>query len=330
MLDPTTWKKADFDPDQGPLLAVVIDTEEEFDWGKPVDRASTRVQSIRHQVRAQKVFAEFGIVPTYVIDYPVASQPDGYGPLKEIFADGACDIGAHLHPWVNPPHDEEVCNLHSYPGNLPAELEARKLEVLKKTIEDNFGHRVRAYRAGRYGVGGNSTRVLRKLGFDIDSSIVPGSDFRRDEGPNFLACGPDPYWFAGGEMLEIPVTAGYVGLLGDAGKRLYWPLSGPTGTRLRIPGILARLGLLERIRLSPEGIPFEDLRRLTRAMLARGHRVFTFSYHSPSMDVGHTPYVQSQADLDGFLDTLRRYFDFFINEVGGQPATLAQIRDSAR
>lgn len=230
MLDPSTWQPATLDTRQGPILAVVIDTEEEFDWGRPVDRASTGVASIRHQDRAQALFAEFGIVPTYVVDYPVASQPDGYGPLREFLADGACEIGAHLHPWVNPPHEEPVCNLNSYPGNLPPDLEARKLEVLKKTIEDNFGRPVRAYRAGRYGVGRASTGILRKLGFDVDSSVVPGSDFRRDEGPDFLACGPDPYWFGGngeGRLLEIPVTAGYVGILGDAGKRLYWPLSGP-------------------------------------------------------------------------------------------------------
>jgi hypothetical protein len=49
--------------------------------------------------------------------------------------------------------------------------------------------------------------------------------------------------------------------------------------------------------------------------------VFSFAYHSPSLDVGHTPYVRTAAELDAFLDRFRRYFDYFFGEAGGQPAT---------
>ncbi len=331
MLDPETWTDADFPGLETPVLAVVVDTEEEFDWSRPLARENTGVGSIRHQARAHEIFGQYGIRPTYVVDYAVAIQPDGYGPLGELVADGLCDIGAHLHPWVNPPFEEEVCNRNSYPGNLAETLEKEKLRRLTAEIEDRFGIRPRVYRAGRYGVGPATSGILAGLGYEVDSSVVPFTDFRRGEGPDFTACGCKPYWFGRRErrLLEIPVTVGFAGFLGAGGRNLYTMAAGPLGLKLRLPGLLARSGMVERIRLTPEGADHEERCRLVKALLRTGHRVFTFNYHSPSLGIGHTPYVRSRADLDAFLDGLSRFFDFFLDEIGGRTATLAEMRAMA-
>jgi hypothetical protein len=73
--------------------------------------------------------------------------------------------------------------------------------------------------------------------------------------------------------------------------------------------------------LSPEGFLPEHHRRLTRSLLDRGVRVFSFTLHSPSLRPGCTPYVQSAAELDKFLDACRRYFEFFLGEIGGVAKT---------
>ncbi|MDH5747799.1 MAG: polysaccharide deacetylase family protein [Rhodospirillales bacterium] len=331
MLNPESWSEAKFPADGPPLLAVVVDTEEEFDWALPHGRENTSVASVRHQERAHKIFAEFGIKPTYVVDYAVASQTDGYRPLGELFADGLCEIGAHLHPWVNPPFEEMVNYRNSYPGNLPRNLEKAKLEHLTLEIENRFGVRPTVYRAGRYGVGQASAAILEELGYLVDSSVVPYTNFSRDDGPDFSGCPSKPYWFGGGQkLLEIPVTAGFAGLLGGgfpgkSGRNLYKAVSGPLGLRFHLPGVLARSGVLERIRLTPEGVSHAERCRLTRALLAGGHRVFTFNYHSPSLEPGNTPYVRTPAELDAFLDDFRRYFDYFLGDLGGCPATLGEI-----
>jgi hypothetical protein len=329
MLDLSTHIPARLPADTPPLLVVVVDTEEEFDWAKPVNPGSTGVRSIRHQVRAHRIFEKFGIRPTYVIDYPVASQRDGYGPLAELRADGLCEIGAHLHPWVNPPHDEVVNAFNSYPGNLPPELEHEKLAELTAAIEDGFGLHPVVYKAGRYGVGPNTTETLKALNYRVDASVVPQTDFRADDGgPDFRACGPQPYWFGGSKpLLEIPLSTCFTGALHGAGTWLRPLLTKDLGMKLRLPGIFARLSLLERLRLSPEGIDHDEHRRLTKAMLRRGQKVFSFTYHSPSLDVGHTPYVQSQTDLDRFLDRFERYFEFFMGEIGGRAATPLEVLD---
>src|SRR4029077_14909777 len=131
-----------------------------------------------HQNRTQEIFDRYGVRPTYVVDYPVASQETGYRPLREWLDDGKCQVGAHLHPWVNPPFDEEVNARNSYPGNLPAALEKEKLRRLTEIIEANFGHRPTVYRAGRYGIGAATGAILEELGYEIDTSIVPFTDFR--------------------------------------------------------------------------------------------------------------------------------------------------------
>ncbi len=330
MLDPETWTPARFPPDQPPLLAVVVDTEEEFDWSKPHARDCTAVTTVRHQERAHRVFDAYGIKPTYVVDYPVASQADGYRPLQALLEDGACEIGTHLHPWVNPPFDEEVSAHNSYPGNLPPDLERAKLQRLTETIGETFGIRSTVYRAGRYGVGPASARILADLGYRVDSSVVSYTDFRDDQGPDFRHCGVAPYWFGDGtKLLEVPVTTSFAGMLGEAGQGLYEASFSPAWRRLRLPGILARAGVVERIRLTPEGITPAENRRLVSAMLKAGHKVFTFNYHSPSLAAGHTPYVRTEADLAAFLDGFRRFFDFFFGEAGGAASTLTELRELA-
>jgi hypothetical protein len=132
-----------------PILTVVIHTEEEFDWSKPHDCNATGVEHMQHIDRAQRVFDEFDIVPNYVIDYPIASQEVAIAPLKNFADSGRALIGAHLHPWVSPPHVEEVNARNSYPGNLPRELEAEKLRLLTAKIIDSFGTQPITYLAGR-------------------------------------------------------------------------------------------------------------------------------------------------------------------------------------
>ena len=310
-----------------PKLLVVVDTEEEFDWSKPHARSETRIDHIRHQDRAQNIFERFGIAPTYVVDYPVASQEQGFRLLREWLADGKCEIGAHLHPWVNPPFDEEVCARNSYPGNLPPALEREKLARLTNVIEENFGRRPMIYRAGRYGIGPASGAILEELGYAIDTSVVPFTDFRADGGPDFSALHGDPFWFGPSEhVLEMPLTVAWCGLLRRQGGLLQSQLLSDTALRLHLPGIFSRLGLLERIRLTPEGSSFAELKRLTDVMIAAGKRWFVFSYHSPSVVPGNTPYVRTEAELQGFLGVIEQYCEYFRGRCGGQGTTPRELR----
>lgn len=309
-----------------PLLMVIVDTEESFDWSAPLARANTRVTSMAEQAAAHEIFAKFGAVPTYVVDYPVATTDSSATTLAEYLKAGVCEIGAHLHPWVNPPHVEEVKPFNSYPGNLSAELEREKLAVLTSAIEQNLGVRPRTYKAGRYGIGPNTARILEEAEYEIDLSVVAHTSFGGDGGPDFARFSGAPYWFGGQrKLLEIPLTCGFTGICATAGPSLFPRLSGKTGMKCRLPGITARSRLLERIRLTPEGIDHRAHRRLIDRLLADGQKIFAMAYHSPSLQPGNTPYVRDKADLKAFLETIQRTLDYFINELGGQATTPSAV-----
>ncbi len=312
-----------------PRLLVVIDTEEEFDWAAPLSRNNRAVTSIAAQDRAQEVFGRHNIVPTYVVDWPVASDDSAVAVLKRHLDADTCLIGTHLHPWVNPPDEEVVNPVNSYPGNLPEALERAKLQRLTDLIARNFGSQPVIYKAGRYGVGRATPQLLAELGYCIDMSVVPRTSFAEDGGPDFTDLSDTPYWIDVGPgtvpLLEIPLSTGFAGCLAGHGAWLFPRLDNPLGRALRIKSILARTRMMERIRLSPEGVDVAAHCRLTRALLAQGSRVFMLTYHSPSLAPGHTPYVRNEADVRSFLDSLDRYATWFTTEIGGKPATPLEL-----
>lgn len=309
-----------------PQLIVVIDTEEEFDWNAEPDSMAIGVSAMAHIDRAQTIFNEYGIKPCYVIDYPVASQPQGHALLKQFAEKGQCEIGAHLHPWVNPPIDETLSRPNTYPGNLPEALERQKLLVLRDKIRENFGFAPVAYKAGRYGFGPNTTTILQELGFNIDLSVCPPLDSRADGGPDYRRFDAHPFWFGGRErpILELPCTGGFIGWASTAAIPLFE--TAQALRKFKAPAVLSRLGAVDRLMLSPEGFSATEHVKLTRALFDQGVRTFTWSFHSPSIVPGNTTYVQNDAQLRDFLDSFRLYFDFFFNELGGQASTPTRIR----
>lgn len=310
-------------PDGWPAqLVTVIDTEEEFDWSAAFDSANTSVAHMSGIHRFQEIFDDVGVVPVYVIDYPIASQDIGFAPLKEFSDDGRAVIGAHLHPWVSPPVVEKINDRNSYPGNLPRELEAKKLEVLTDKIEESVGVRPTIYKAGRYGTGPNTHDILEQQGYEVDISPSPPMDFRADGGPNFSRYPSRPCLIGRRRrLLCLPNTGAYVGFLGALGPALYPAITHRALGWARLPGIASRSGALSRIRLSPEGFSLEDMTTLASWLFARGYRVFVLSFHSPSVEPGHTPYVRNTSDLEEFLGRLRGFLEYFRDSLKGKFTT---------
>jgi hypothetical protein len=310
--------EAVFPEDFGRRFTVFGDAEEEFDWAAPLDRdANTTIAFVALPV-ANRFFGEHGIVPTYVADYPVVANAASAAVLQEMAAVGACDVGAHLHPWVNPPHREIVGPANSYAGNLPAQLEAAKLRLLTERIADLIGRRPIVYRAGRYGVGPNSARLLAELGYRIDASVRAGFDYRSDGGPDFTEFPIRPYWI-GEQLLEIPLTTCLAGPLGRFAAL----------TRIdRLRGPLARGNLLNRIPLTPEGVPLAEAKIAVETLLDRGENLFSLSFHTPSVVPGHTPYVKDGEDLALFWAWWDGMFDLFARH-GVTPVRSGEIYQAA-
>lgn len=325
------YRPSDFDVDRPPALYIVIDTEAEFDWTGPFARDQTEVSAMAAIVHGQAIFDRYGLRPVYLVDYPVASQPAGYEPLRPILARGGCVIGAHLQPWTTPPGEEEVTAQNSFACNLPPELEARKIATLLAAIERNFGVVPRFYKAGRYGIGPNTVETLARHGIKVDFSVVPGRDLRAEGGPDFSGFRARPYVAERSGILTLPLTRGYTGALHRAGTELDRLLSKPPLHALHGLGLLRRLRLLDRANLTPEGTPAAEQVALARAMLRRGHRTLVMTFHSPSLAPGHTPYVRDPAEAGAFLASLDQVCRTLFEEIGvlpGNPLDLLPERTS--
>ncbi len=300
------------------MLLLVIDCEEEFNWQNPVQGAAYTLESIKRLGPIQTIFKHCGMRPTYVVGYPIVADERSWAPLAQLKADGECQIGAHLHPWVTPPFVDQSTVAQSFQGNLHADIEFAKMKALTEQIERRFAFRPNIFKAGRYGFGQATAAVLGRLGYEIDMSFLPHWRYDEQGGPSFVDAPIDPFWLQpDARILEIPLTAGFTGLAASVGSWLYSQIDRPAFRAARLPGVLARTGILNRLRLTPEGILLEEAKQLTRRLFVRGHRVFQVSFHSTSLVPGANPYVRTESDVQWFGQWLADYMDFFVRELGG-------------
>ncbi|MFC0204747.1 polysaccharide deacetylase family protein [Novosphingobium soli] len=310
----------------GQRFIVTVDTEEEFDWAAPLDRDRHGVVTVPALRKFQRFCEGFGVVPSYLVDWPVASSSLAPQAIGEAVSRGAAEVGVQLHPWVSPPFVEDVSEFNSFAGNLPFELESAKLHALRDRIESAFGTAPLIYRAGRYGLGPRTAEILRACGIAIDTSVRARFDYSGTGGPNYREHPLRPYWAdADRHLLELPLTTVYWGPLRQLGNVIYPQL----WRAPRFRGLLARAGLLERIPLTPEGITAEEALRGVDIAIDEGLPVLVFSFHSPSLAPGHTPYVRDDEDLDALYDWWRALFAHLARR-GVRPTSVREIMASVQ
>lgn len=330
MLPASATEIVRFPHDSLPKLICIVDAEEEFDWNAPFAASNNSVTTIAAQSKAQAIYRRFNLVPTYAVDYPVASQERGYRPLREFLEAGRCEIGAQLHPWVTPPHEELLGEENSFACNLPRELQFRKIEALTAMISQNFNVSPKLFRTGRYGAGPETPRLLQEFGYEIDCSVLPGPSITKSS-PDYSGAPSEPYWLgAERRLLEIPVTAGMIGPMRYFQDTAYRSFTSSLSRRARLPAILSLAGMLNRARISPEGYSLDRAKNLTRTLMRAGQRVFALTYHSPSLEPGKTPYTRSQRDVERFLAWIENYLEFFMDELRGSPSTPGEILELAK
>ena len=325
---PEFFAPAHLAADHPPQLFIVVDTEEEFDWSAPYSRANVSVTAIDEVGRLQDVLRPYRIKPTYVIDYPVATTVESARRLARFAGRDECQIGAHLHPWVNPPATEQLGPVTSYACNLGADLERAKISQLSEAIHTNLGVRPRVYKAGRYGFGRTTAEALETLGFDVDVSVNPHMDFRDDGGPSFEGFAATPGWFGKKRrLLEVPCTTAFVGTARHMGTTLHRAASARWLRSFKAVGVLARTGTLNKIMLSPEGSTYDEMIAVTDTLVDDGVRTLSLTFHSPSLKPGCTPYVRTAGERDTFLKTIDRYCDYFLTTLRGVPGTPVGLFD---
>lgn len=305
----------------GQRVLLTVDTEEEFDWNGPFRREGYQLSHVAAIPRFQAFCEALGVQPVYLVDWPIAKDPRAVEIIGDAVQRGAAEVGVQLHPWVNPPFDETLSVRNSYPGNLPPALEAAKFMVLRDAVEAAFGCAPLVYRAGRYGLSPHTASLLKRAGIRIDTSVRSLFDYSAQHGPDFSHHPIDPYWIDDDRaLLELPVTSVYCGPLRRLGPMLH-------RAQRHIPTFFSgfsRFNLLERIALTPEGVPAASALRGVDAALASGLSVLVMSLHSPSLAPGHTPYAATEAAVDALYDWFGAVYAHLAQR-GVHPTTVREI-----
>lgn len=303
----------------GHRFLVTVDTEEEFDWSAPFARENRNTRHVPHLARFQKQCNDNGVKPVYMSNCAIIEDDAALELLGGFVDDGLADIGLHLHPWLTPPFEEEVNDENSYACNLPSDLERQKIKYLAGNLKSRFGLTAQIFRAGRYGAGMHTPDILTDLGIRIDTSVRPRFDYSNQFGPDFSNAAIKPYWLRD-NLIELPVTTVFDGNLRRAGDLLFSRLfrSSPSHA------LMAKAGLLERIALTPEGIPLEKAIIGIDRALEEEIGILNFSFHSPSAAIGYTPYVRSQEDQENFYDWWDGVYAH-LAKCGVKPITVEEI-----
>ncbi len=298
-------------------LVVTIDTEED-NWGG-YSNTSFGVENIKKIPALQEIFDEYNVIPTYLVTYPVATNRESIEILRRILEGGRCEIGMHCHPWSTPPFEEERNPYNSMLCNLPLELQQKKMCVLHEVIKTNFGVRATSFRAGRWGYNGNTAIVLERLGYRVDTSITPFTDWAEYHGPDFTRMKPESYRFnppeiftrnQEGKMTEIPASIGYLQDNYEWCNLIDRILTSQPGRRLHLKGLLNRARLISKVSLSPEATDSHKMIGLTKIFMRKKYEMVNMFFHSTSLQAGLSIFVKTKEDETQFFNRLSEYFTF--------------------
>lgn len=316
----------------GHYLFISIDTEEDL-WGGYTVK-NPPLENIKNIHLLQEIFDKYAAIPTYLINYPVATDCYSIELLKALLRENRCDIGAHCHPWNNPPFaDEEDSEYSSFMCNLPYEIILKKLTELHSAIVENLNFTPIVFRAGRWGVGEKVIKVIQKLGYKIDTSVTPYISWEDCNGPKMYRKTNTPYGLSGmvemcneiGKcsscfkkgscVVEIPPTMGFL----QKNSRFCHTVStmvlrNKIFRTFHVSGILDRLGLVNFRVLSPETSTLDAMVNISKAMMNKGHLFLNMSFHSTSLLPGMSPFVRNNSELKSFLVKIDKYLQIMKKE----------------
>jgi peptidoglycan/xylan/chitin deacetylase (PgdA/CDA1 family) len=310
-------------------LLVGIDTEGDNQWDAAA-RANQRFENIYALPRLHALFARHGIRPTYVVTYPVATDPASADVLRALRAGGDCEIGAHHHAWETPPCTPDDVKRHHYASNLPLHQFEAQLAALTNAIGSAVGERPVSYRSGRFGFSAAHVPALERLGYLVESSVAPLFYEAHKQGPDFVEAPLRPYFLAydsatsagSSAVLEVPVSAALNRRWPAALRHLYARAPRPYTTKR----VLRKLGIAHVRWLRPSYSSLDDMVGLARDLARVREPVLNLLFHSSEAIVGGSPYNTTESELQSFCDRLERFFEFARTDLKAAPATFAEFR----
>lgn len=302
-------------------LVITIDTEEDS-WGNWRSAKSTTYNLMQIPM-IQEVFDRVGAIPTYLVNYSVIRDKDGSHKLSKILDKNRCEIGAHCHPWNTPPIEEELNQRNSMLCNLSYDLIRRKMESLQGAITMRFDYAPVCFRAGRWAFSSDVATVLQTLGYKIDTSITPLTDWTDEYGPDFSKAQISPYRFEpekifvpnrNGSILEVPPTIGFLQKNFRLCQKTRNGILNIYLKKLHLIGFLDWSRMMNLRWLSPENSTLNEMIQLAKNFIHNGHSILNMFFHSNSLLIRKTPFVRSEEDLKVFVERIEKFLEFCLTE----------------
>lgn len=320
-----------------PVVTVSIDTEEDG-WGT-YSRIAYSVENIRRLTRLQDLFETYGVRPTYLVNLPPLTDADSVRVLADLATREGVEIGAQCHSWNTPPFSErheadvESDERQSLMSSLPLEVNREKVRTLKAALQREIDVQPTSFRAGRWGYGPTVSRAIAEEGFLVDASVTPFLDWSEMGGPDYSEAPFRPYRFdperpfqpdPRGTMVELPTTVGFLSGHPAASGQRRSKLEKSVLGRSKLVGALDRMGFLARRWLSPEASTTRELLQLSRTWVDSGGEVLAFTFHSPTLLPGATPFVRDESGLNRFLERIEGFLRHCVDQGFGF-ATLTEV-----
>jgi peptidoglycan/xylan/chitin deacetylase (PgdA/CDA1 family) len=309
-------------------LTIGIDTEGDNQWSTE-SRLKPTYANIYALPRLDELFQRYGARPTYLVTYPVATEPRSAETIHQLAQHAGNEIGAHHHVWETPPCDPDEARGLPYALNIPLDRFDRQLATLTAAIAGTTGYSPVSYRSGRYGFHASHTAVLERAGYLVDTSVHPLLYDTYRGGPDFVDAPVTPYLLsydstvsAGtSSLLDVPVSAALSRSLPQWLVRAYGRAPSPYQTKRFLR--LARIVKMHVLR--PSYSSLDDMKSLARRMVKADAPVLNVMFHSSETIVGGSPYNKTQGELDAFLERLTQFLQFAMTELRAEPATLREF-----
>lgn len=308
-------------------LILTVDAHEDMPEGRV--SAQTTLRSLEAIPRLQAICDRLGVRPTYFCDWPVATRA-ARTALPGLLADGRCEIGALLHPWVTPPFDVHENRLAAVaPHRLNSAALGAKCAALTEALTNAFGRVPRAFRAGGFGFNGACLQVIERQGYTLDSSVTPFHDATPGGGADHR-CAPDVPYFpdrqfvdrrGGSRVLEVPLGIGYDRAIPEALERTLAGLA-PEGRAARALGQVAGV---QRIWLAPATASNEGMCRLAERLVAADRPLLHVYLRAVDLFAGAAPASRTEAAAEQNLEKTERFLAYALHTLGAVPRALSEF-----
>ena len=195
------------------FFILTVDTEPDNEWSR-LKKSEMTFNNVNSIEKFQSLCDKYSFKPVYLVEYQMLQNNKLISLLNDFLSSGKCEVGAHMHPWSNPPLNYKVTEddypYHPFIVEYPSNIFEDKLKVLLRAFKDTLNLKPKVFRAGRWVISAENIRILKKYGFKVDCSVTPyrhweprrgikESDYRNFNNEPF-------YWTDSDGIVEIPLS----------------------------------------------------------------------------------------------------------------------------